>query len=307
MDISVQTGTVVYDFGPERGYAMIAEAGFTGVDWNISGSLNRAKFPTAPLQDFCIFEQSLDACLSHYADDLLQIRRNGLRIVQAHAPFPALIFMRPQTLEYSIGLYRRCIEFCEAVGCIRLVVHGISLPQNDDTHTPASIDALNYTLYESLIETLRPTNVTVCLENLFTESPRGVIEGVCSDPHEAVTMIDNLNARAGKDCFGLCLDTGHLNLVHRSFRTYVPLLGQRIKALHIHDNGGVTDQHLLPFSGTVCWNEFCDSLHDIGYTGDLSFETFAQTRRSRLPAELVPLFLQTIAGIGDDFRTRIQA
>ena len=51
----------------------------------------------------------------------------------------------------------------------------------------------------------------------------------------------------------------------------------------------------------------CDSLHDIGYTGDLSFETFAQTRRSRLPAELVPLFLQTIAGIGDDFRTRIQA
>lgn len=91
----------------------------------------------------------------------------------------------------------------------------------------------------------------------------------------------------------------------KSFRVYVPILGKRIKALHIHDNNGATDQHLMPYVGTINWDDFCNSLHDIGYDGDLSFETFAQTRPSQLNRELVPLFLKTIAGTGEYFRGRI--
>ncbi|MBQ8396840.1 MAG: sugar phosphate isomerase/epimerase [Clostridia bacterium] len=305
MELCVQSGTIVYDFGFEAGYKMIREAGFTAIDWNIDTALNRAGLKSKPLEDLCIFEKPLDEVLEYYAEELKQIRANGLTISQAHSPFPAYMPERPETLDYTIKIYRRCIELCDAVGCKNLIVHGISLSNPDYTNTPESIKALNYKLYESLIDVLVKTNVTVCLENLFTGSPKGLIEGTCSNPYEAVEYIDTLNAKAGKECFGLCLDTGHLNLLRKSFRVYVPILGKRIKALHTHDNNGVADQHLMPYVGTINWDDFCNSLHEVGYNHDLSFETFAQTRPSQLNRELVPLFLKTIAEIGDYFRGRI--
>ncbi|MBR7184290.1 MAG: sugar phosphate isomerase/epimerase [Clostridia bacterium] len=305
MQISVQSGGLVSNVGPEAGYRMIREAGFTAIDWNIDSSLNRAGMKKLPLENLCIFERPLDEVMAYFADQLTHIRKNGLTITQAHAPFPAYMLERPETLDYSIGLYRRCIELCDAVGCQNLIVHSISFYGSDYTNTPESIKALNYRLYGSLIDVLTKTNVTVCLENLFTSSPKGLLEGACSNPYEAVEYIDTLNEMAGKPCFGLCLDTGHLNLLRKDFRVYVPILGQRIKALHIHDNNGLADQHLLPYTGTVNWNDFCQSLHDIGYAGNLSFETFAQVRPDRLNRELIPLFLRTICGVGEYFRARI--
>lgn len=306
MQLAVQSSPVSRDFGPEAGYRLIRESGFTAIDWNIDYHLDRKAFKTAEYKDFCIFEKSLEECLDFFAEELGYIRAAGLTVTQAHAPFPAYLPERPESLDYIIKIQRRCIEFCDAIGCKNLIIHGISLSNNDMTNTPESIKALNYKLYESLIDVLVKTNVTVCLENLFTGSPKGLIEGTCSNPYEAVEYIDTLNAKAGKECFGLCLDTGHLNLLRKSFRTYVPILGKRIKALHVHDNNGTADQHLMPYTGTLNWDHFCDTMHEIGYEGDLSFETFAQVRASQLNRELVPTFLTAIAGIGKYFRDRIQ-
>ena len=306
MLLSVQSATVVNDFGSELGYKMIREAGFQAIDWNIDHSLKAKDLKSAPLEDLCIFEKSLDECLAYYAEQLEQIHANGLTIAQAHAPFPAYLPERPETLDYTIKLYRRCIEFCHAVGCRNLVIHGISLANPDNTNTPETVKALNYKLYESLMDILVKTNVTVCLENLFSGSPKGLIEGTCSNPNEAVEYIDTLNAKAGKECFGLCLDTGHLNLLRKSFRIYVPILGRRIKALHIHDNNGTADQHLMPYVGTINWDHFCDTMREIGYDGDLSFETFAQVRPNRTPEALIPETLRFIRAAGEYFRSEIQ-
>ena len=305
MQLAVQSSPVSRDFGPEAGYRLIRECGFTAIDWNIDYYLNRTAFKTAEYKDFCIFEKSLEECLDFFAEELGHIRAAGLTVTQAHAPFPAYLPERPESLDYTIGIYRRCIEFCNAIGCKNLIIHGISLSNTDMTNTPESIKALNYKLYESLIDVLVKTNVTVCLENLFTGSPKGIIEGTCSNPYEAVEYIDTLNAKAGKECFGLCLDTGHLNLLRKSFRAYVPVLGKRIKALHVHDNNGSADQHLMPYTGTINWDHFCDTMREIGYEGDIAFETFAQVRASQLNRELVPTFLTAIAGIGGYFRDRI--
>lgn len=44
----------------------------------------------------------------------------------------------------------------------------------------------------------------------------------------------------------------------------------------------------------------------IGYSGDLSFETFAQIRHTRTPVELAPAFLRLIAQIGAYFRSQLE-
>ena len=309
MDICVQTGTVVYEFGFEQGYKMIRDAGFTAVDWNIDNDLSRTTLEKATeLKNLCIFEKPLDEVLAYYEPQLKEIRKNGLKISQAHAPFPAYLTGREDILDYTICVYCRIIELCDAVGCQNLIIHGItpSPGVTEAAEGPEQIHALNMKLYSSLIDTLKKTNVTVCLENLFRQAPmHNFYEGHRSDPHLAVEYIDTLNSMAGKECFGLCMDTGHLNLLGKRFYTSGPVLGKRIKALHIHDNAGKHDSHMAPYSGTILWHEFVEELRKIGYDHDLSFETFRQTKQATVGAELVPHFLAHIYTLGDYFRKKI--
>lgn len=307
MKLSIQSGDLPRDFGAEKAYQMIREAGFEAIDWNLDHALTRKTLENAKeLKNLSIFEKELPEILDFYTEELSQIRKNNLTVTQCHAPFPAYIEGRPETLEYTVGIYRRVIEFCQEIGCPRVVIHGITLRLNNTFDTQEDIDRMNRFLYESLIETLQNNpDVTVCLENLFTGHAGVLYGGTCSDPHEAAQMIDDLNQKAGKTCFGLCLDTGHLQLVHTRFHRYIPILGKRIVALHIHDNDAIHDTHFAPYSGTILWKEFYTELQKIGYDGDLNFETFAQTSLSVMDAELVPVFLKLTCDIGAFFRKKI--
>jgi sugar phosphate isomerase/epimerase len=184
----------------------------------------------------------------------------------------------------------------------------------DKNDTQDRIDELNFKLYSSLIPTLRECNVTVCLENLptwYTDGKgfRMIYEGHCCNPYNAVAEIDMLNDIAGKECFGLCLDTGHLNITRTPVTKYISVLGDRIKCLHIHDNNGADDLHLMPYSqaakGAVDWEEFITGLREIGYRGDLSFETFMVMRT--FPAALHEPVMKLIAAEAAYFRNRILA
>ena len=71
---------------------------------------------------------------------------------------------------------------------------------------------------------------------------------------------------------GFCLDTGHLNLLSIDLRDYMPVLGKRIKALHIHDNDRRGDSHQIPFSMNIEWEPIAKALKDINYQGYLTLE-----------------------------------
>ena len=70
-------------------------------------------------------------------------------------------------------------------------------------------------------------------------------------------------------------------------------------------NGLQISQAHAPFTGVTDWREFVDSLRDIGYEGDLSFETFGQVNDMRMDTDLIPLFVKHIANIGNYFRDKI--
>ena len=312
MNISVTSGDLIKDFGIEEAYRMIGEAGFTAVDWSLDRLLSiRSEAANAPeLKNLCILERPLPQILEHFAPELREMQKNGLHVGQIHAPFPYYVQGREDIVDYSIGLYLRTIELADAIGCPYVVIHGHtpSAGTTESCDDPAYIDTLNERMFTSLIDTVKNTNVIVCMENLYRSgSAASYYEGHASDPHLAAAQIDALNAMAGKECFGLCMDTGHLNMLGKRFYTYVPVLGHRIKCLHIHDNPGIADSHLAPYSGTVLWKEFTEELKKIGYRGNLNFETIPQITRKRTPAPLVPVFLKLIYDIGAYFRSEIQS
>lgn len=306
MEIGIQTGGIVDEYGFEEGYGMIARAGFTALDWNINQAWERKEILRGRM-GHCIFEEPLEQVMAYFEEELGGIRRMGLHPNQAHAPFPAYVRGFPELGEYAIRIYQQCIRFCQEVGVKNLVIHGISLEIDDETRNRADVRKMNHYLYESLIPVLADTDVTVCMENLFTHYKNQNIEGVCSVPEEEAEMIDSMNEKAGKECFGLCLDTGHLNLLGKNPRDYIHQVGRRIKALHVHDNrGGSEDEHLAPFTGTIRWMDVMESLADVGYCGDIGFETFRQVEPKRLEKRYVPIWLRMIYEIGDQFRRDIE-
>lgn len=89
--------------------------------------------------------------------------------------------------------------------------------------------------FQTLIPLLEKYHVKICLENLYESVGQRIAEGVCANPADAIAYIDKLNELAGKQLFGLCLDSGHLQLTHQDSYRYIQLLGNRIKLLHLHE------------------------------------------------------------------------
>lgn len=301
MKIGIQSSDTILELGAEKTYQLFAKNGFEAIDWNLDNYLMEQQIDRGDYSGNCIFEKEPDEIDAFFASELDIIRKNGLAISQAHAPFPAFTPEHPAMLDYMIGIYKNMILFCDRIGCKNLIIHEIKLFKNDRVNTPETIRKLNDHLYTELIPTLRQTDVTVCMENLSAGA-----EGIRSNHgHEAADYIDRLNGIAGKECFGLCMDTGHFNFLKQDFRDYIPVLGKRIKAFHIHDNDGISDQHKAPYTGTIVWKDFCDALRDIGYSGDICFETFKQTTLKVIDIELLEPWLTLIAQIGNHFRNCI--
>ena len=101
-------------------------------------------------------------------------------------------------------------------------------------------------------------SVFACLENMI-----GIKEFLCRDPNELIGMTE------GIDGIGMTFDLGHANTIGK----VNDFLHQVNKAhhLHVHDNNGMTDQHLALGDGTIPWTHVGKVIAD-HYTGIVVIE-----------------------------------
>jgi sugar phosphate isomerase/epimerase len=52
----------------------------------------------------------------------------------------------------------------------------------------------------------------------------------------------------------------------------IKIFGKDVTILHLHDNTGHWDDHLLPGFGNINWPGVFDALDEIGYSGVYNFE-----------------------------------
>ncbi len=70
---------------------------------------------------------------------------------------------------------------------------------------------------------------------------------------------------------GLCFDAGHNNVTKRDF-SLIEDYGQKLFALHIHDNDTSKDAHLIPYEGNINWKEFLSTVNNTPFEGSLMLE-----------------------------------
>ena len=104
---------------------------------------------------------------------------------------------------------------------------------------------------------------------------------------------------------GICLDVGHAHYMGENLYNTIKLYGKRLIALHIHDNNRMDDLHLLPFHGTLKWDDVLLGLRAVDYAGDFTFEIQNATRRA--PEELYPQLCRTAFEIGQYLLRRYDA
>lgn len=70
---------------------------------------------------------------------------------------------------------------------------------------------------------------------------------------------------------GVCFDSGHCH-VHFNDEFDYELFRDRYFAVHLHDNDKTDDLHLLPFDGTIDWDNVLSKLKENNYNGPLTLE-----------------------------------
>ena len=204
--------------------------------------------------------------------------QHGVKILQAHIIFPSPIATDPSEISHI----ERQLKLLSAIGVKAGVLHCDEMKETDLTYDQKirkNVEALKL-----LAPMAEKYGVTVCLENL----------------RHTFNSIDDLNYvidEVGSDILGICLDTGHLNLVKTSTqREFILKAGKRLKALHIANNDGTEDQHLGPFTrGSVDFFEVVKALREIGYDGIFNYEIGGESGYCPVPVKHVK-FLGIKAG-----------
>ncbi len=275
--VGVQSDGWFSDYCPEKWESdleYIKSCGFDAVDFNFDNYLSSYQIRDTGFYDN-LFDKSIDELIAFFTPLKKAIEKTGVTLAQSHAPFPVYFYGLDEINDYLFMALDKCFAVCEYLNCPAIVVHparGKGVKQDLET----SLD-----LYKRLIPVIKKyKGVKICLENLFDHQNTKIVQGPCSKPQDACDMIDQLNAESGGDYFGFCFDTGHANLVRQDLGEYIRTLGHRLTVLHIHDNDGIQDLHMIPYSHllpdlsqSTDWNSFIQGLKDIGFGGTLNFET----------------------------------
>ncbi|MBQ2742269.1 MAG: sugar phosphate isomerase/epimerase [Oscillospiraceae bacterium] len=295
--VGVQSGGWYNDSDPLGSFEYIKECGFEAVDFNIDMYFSTRELAASGKKNE-LFEKPVEEVLDFFTPLKKASEETGVIVSQMHAPFPVFYPGMPEVNEYILTVLDKCFAVCEYVGCPAIVVH--------PTEFDFSVEyERNLEIYRGLIPVIKKYNgVKICLENLFNTRANGVNgEGRLSNADDCVKMLDTLNAEAGGDYFGFCFDIGHANLSRRNVKSFVTTLGKRLTVMHVHDNDGIMDLHMIPYSYLTpakvpyCdWTGFVEGLKDIGYDGTIAFETFRIFRA--YPKGAHTAALQLISAIG---------
>lgn len=269
----------VYQRWGEECYRKIKEHGYSYIDYNMADT-----------------DTPLYSCSDKEFEDMLllekkRIHEAGIRVSQVHGPWrwPSKDGTAEDRAE-RMEKMKKSIRGTALLECKNWVVHPIMPYGIQDKNTENAKDTWNINLVfmKELLKTAREYDVTICLENM------PMPDFSIGSPSEILRFVQTIN----DDHFKICLDTGHAAVYEGlSPADAVRELRDEIRVLHIHDNNGHADQHLLPYFGIIDWADFGQALRECEFEGVFSYETAPP---ERLPESVYEEMCKMLVDIAKD-------
>ena len=262
MKLATTTGDfAAYTSSQAEALEHIRKAGFRYADYN---------FCTDYRLQNGVYSKNFKGYIEQIAE---QTDRLGLRLIQAHAPMGKPLEDGGALLAATLP----CIDACGAWGISNLVVH------SGYTHglTPAETFARNKEFFMPLLERAEQYGIHILVENFNKMRPDGPYW--IDNAPDLLRMIECVD----HPLFHAVWDVGHANMQEMPQDEALRLIGKHVYALHIQDNMGDRDSHLVPFLGSLNLDAVMCGLSDIGYNGYFTFEVggFFAPAKSRRPYE----------------------
>ena len=259
---------------------LCAEAGYRFLDLNFCEAMN----PVSRLRGDDWEE---------YVDEIGELGAAlGIQYTQCHLPYYDLFAPgsteKAQVLE---PLILRSLRAAAKLGVKWAVTHPSTVYSGAQDMTVSK--KANYEYYAPYVEEAAKLGIGIALENDFEYGAAPHQRIYCASCYELVDLVDSFASSA----VGVCYDFGHANLVGGFHRQNLNVIGKRLKAIHVQDNCGLNDDHVMPFFGNTDWASAMAGLADIGYEGELTYEIQAFGRF--LPNELKPHLLTLSVAVGN--------
>ena len=290
--MKLSTTTAMYRDRPE-GRAVIPiidcvrrlhKAGYEDVDFN-----------------FCLMNQyDLELTNDHWMDWVKEMKEVlaelNMTAGQAHTPFYNVLDPTSvKDVDHTEEMVRRSIKAAGELGVKAIVIHaGTHFSDNDYK----KILRENVEYFKPHVELAAGYGMKVAVENLFDKMDpnRGYrLRRYTARVDEVLEVADTLSR--DYDNVGVCWDFGHANEMGWDQPQALEMIGERLIALHVQDNYGVIDDHLLPYHGTIEWEPLMKTLKKIGYEGVFAYETHKAT--TRVPEPLIDAILAYSVEVGN--------
>ena len=196
----------------------------------------------------------------------------NLEIPSCHLPFYMPEPTNKLLMDRFAAEIKKGIDVATHIGIQLAVLHPIAL--HSKKHSAQEWARANVEFLSPICQYAKAKGLRILIENMASscEGEGDHLYGCTAS--EILALAEALTV----EC---CWDFGHANLSGRPAGE-VALLGDKLALVHIHDNNGYTDNHLVPFDGTVDWTCAMKALHDIGYKGYFNIEVKAsQLDKSR--------------------------
>jgi len=186
--------------------------------------------------------------------------KNSIRL-SAHAPTELQLTEFDKSAdEIIVSVYRDIVNRVSGCGIKSIVIH----PCTGNASVSGRNNGIRIRNLISRLEKILPacesSETTLLME---TMTPGRISSGMD-------TLIRAADA-VDSPFLKICLDTNHLNL-SEDICTAAERAGKRVGEIHLNDNHGLMEEHLLPYSGTIDWENFFKSLSVISYEKDMILE-----------------------------------
>jgi sugar phosphate isomerase/epimerase len=164
----------------------------------------------------------------------------------------------------GIELVKNRVDLAYILNAEAIVLHLIMpLQQLEKEERIQENHLLNiYKAFDELEPYCKTRHIRLCIENC-----RGHPNLICS-------ILDALYERYSADFLGFCFDTGHACIYCKENQlVYAERYNERLYMIHVHDNHGETDEHLIPFEGHVDWEGFTKVLAHSPYSLPILIES----------------------------------
>ncbi len=224
-----------------------------------------------------------------YVDEIGELgARLGVKFTQSHLPYYDIFGIADDAQSRRMEEWiRRSLVASARLGVCWAVTHPGTVYQAGQDMAVSLRENLNY--YAPHVETAIKYGVGIALENDFEYRTRPYQRIYCASVEELCGLVDAFHSSA----VGVCYDFGHANLTGGFHRQNLNRIGSRLKAVHVQDNHGMSDEHLMPFFGNIDWKEAMAGLAEIGYAGELTYEIqeFGRNVPNELKRHVVELSL----------------